>query len=189
VVCSPSATHYGSSPRLRGTVPAGPQGQLGRRFIPAPAGNGHRCGNSRLRQAVHPRACGERARNNAEMIMIAGSSPRLRGTVIPPRPEPIGRRFIPAPAGNGCETPTRTPGIPVHPRACGERICLLITGNSRVGSSPRLRGTDLCPDGVARDCRFIPAPAGNGTCTTRTPPADTVHPRACGERDSCRGYQ
>ena len=50
------------------------------RFIPAPAGNGRLPGQARSSVAVHPRACGERGGLQRGDGLLAGSSPRLRGT-------------------------------------------------------------------------------------------------------------
>ncbi len=73
----------------------------------------------------------------------------------------------------------------VHPRACGERVILLMLDRTRRGSSPRLRGTRHKPAHTACPLRFIPAPAGNARWTSASPQSRTVHPRACGERDGC----
>ena len=112
----------------------------------------------------------------------SGSSPRLRGTVHPPRPYRFDRRFIPAPAGNGgahrrCPVPAS-----VHPRACGERFLQIRQRLFGFGSSPRLRGTAGPARPGHRQRRFIPAPAGNGYLLSFPLPEQPVHPRACGER-------
>ena len=57
----------------------------------------------------------------------------------------------------------------------------------RIGSSPRVRGTQSCPDRLARGCRFIPACAGNTARVVATLPALPVHPRVCGEHTGCIG--
>ena len=93
-------------------------------------------------------------------IATTGSSPRLRGTVLRPAIANV---------------------IAVHPRACGERACLVsceadfggssprLRGTGRTsarswrkvsGSSPRLRGTGRHGRELRRRRRFIPAPAG-----------------------------
>ena len=52
----------------------------------------------------------------------------------------------------------------------------------RIGSSPRVRGTeDAIPQG-GREIRFIPARAGNGKTHYARNVLRPVHPRACGER-------
>jgi len=52
---------------------------------------------------------------------------------------------------------------------------------SRIGSSPRLRGTRSPLPPPQRDGRFIPAPAGNTPDRLARRSARPVHPRACGE--------
>ena len=52
----------GSSPRVRGTVLAGPGVPARRRFIPACAGNGSATISGSGGRPVHPRVCGERRR-------------------------------------------------------------------------------------------------------------------------------
>ena len=152
----------GSSPRVRGTrAPGRLPGAFPRRFIPACAGNsGERWRRSRA-WTVHPRVCGELGVSIKNIVMIAGSSPRVRGT----------RLCRPA----SCRPP------PVHPRVCGElkmeqwRVSRIAGSSPRVrelnaqtetigadtGSSPRVRGTrdGLEKPGVGE--RFIPACAGN----------------------------
>ena len=153
----------GSSPRVRGTRGA-ERGDHGT-------------------TPVHPRACGERAgldgrdrsphrfiparAGNAPLRctvsqLVAGSSPRVRGTLsrlisgswrYPVHPRACGERADAR--GHGIRLDT------VHPRACGERACRGITRQQVNGSSPRVRGTLIGTDD-ANDCnRFIPARAGN----------------------------
>ncbi len=100
--------------------------------------------------------------------------------------DPVHRqsRFIPAPAGNTTQMPTRRGKNAVHPRACGEHPFIRSTPDPIIGSSPRLRGTRWSGPPWCFQHRFIPAPAGNTVpgrhdCTTTT-----VHPRACGEHGS-----
>ena len=72
----------GSSPRLRGTP--GTVGQDGgrRRIIPAPAGNTEIKSVIGIYDSDHPRACGEHLTNCRRRCYVAGSSPRLRGTLL-----------------------------------------------------------------------------------------------------------
>ncbi len=70
----------------------------------------------------------------------------------------------------------------VHPRACGERSQAMQLESRRAGASPRMRGTGPLHRLAPGLDRCIPAHAGNGMCTTLTPNANSVHARACGER-------
>ena len=201
----------GSSPRVRGTPRSTPSRRLTVRFIPARAGNalslaGNQspcCGSSPrvrgtladqrtklARASVHPRACGERSvglrsrRGGPRFIParagnaicsrptrcgMAGSSPRVRGTPVRADVHIVQhRRFIPARAGNAsaikCKSDVRHRFIPAR------------AGNAVL---PALH--------PAADRRFIPARAGNATHrVTGRVPCDAVHPRACGERSSCK---
>ena len=90
----------GSSPRVRGTHQCSARKQVADRFIPAGAGNAHASPCLNPSTAVHPRGCGERCFLTDRPAFKAGSSPRVRGTLLtrttPERPP----RFIPAGAGN-----------------------------------------------------------------------------------------
>ena len=93
----------------------------------------------------------------------------------------IKTRFIPAPAGNTCWYSGISGVITVHPRACGEHSSQSRVSITRVGSSPRLRGTPCRALHSCRILRFIPAPAGNTQTQTLHRVPRPVHPRACGE--------
>ena len=54
------------------------------RFIPACAGNTGNIIVVRIPPTVHPRVRGEHATRTRSDIRVAGSSPRARGTLIPP---------------------------------------------------------------------------------------------------------
>jgi len=142
-----------------------------------------------LLDTVHPRACGERV-----IILVGdghagGSSPRLRGTLPRHGAGIVQRRFIPAPAGNAAFAWRRRISASVHPRACGERVRSQQPTALIFGSSPRLRGTPGRGVPAKFGNRFIPAPAGNATCTTSPCSPPSVHPRACGERLAAFGRE
>ena len=155
----------GSSPRVRGTRHGAADVEQELRFIPACAGNSVCAAKGAPSKPVHPRVCGELARDGrrlgrdrrfipacagnsnhayAEGTLLNGSSPRVRGT-----------RSVRRPAG---------PKRPVHPRVCGE-----------LPDELRRRGDDE---------RFIPACAGNSASTGSKKRRPAVHPRVCGELNS-----
>ena len=175
-------SNHGSSPRLRGTESQSCQPRQKCRFIPAPAGNGLPPEPVPICRTVHPRACGERGLVQGVHHVAHGSSPRLRGTVLPSCCSHRVARFIPAPAGNGRESAKPGPVVAVHPRACGEREKWGRTQLPEYGSSPRLRGTVPNNLPTVDHQRFIPAPAGNGPLSRARRTRYSVHPRACGER-------
>ncbi len=92
------------------------------------------------------------------------------------------RRFIPAHAGNARSGRAPCPRAPVHPRACGERLCEDSRAYCAGGSSPRMRGTLVEPYPRRIAVRFIPAHAGNAWQRPAPSSPSPVHPRACGER-------
>ncbi len=71
--------------------------------------------------SVHPRVCGEQILLAAAIVVLGGSSPRVRGTDGPGGEREDERRFIPACAGN--------------------RRSKDGAGYNMLGSSPRVRGT------------------------------------------------
>ena len=136
-------------------------------------------------QPVHPRVRGEQTGMLRVMYSGSGSSPRARGTVHKPNSPPALARFIPACAGNRRAGSRACGRWPVHPRVRGEQTeggCMEYRG---YGSSPRARGTGNCANDRWTFRRFIPACAGNRTCTARAPGWVSVHPRVRGEQ---RGY-
>ena len=136
---------YGSSPRVRGTVQDGKAAGEVVRFIPARAGNSVHETTHSGRNPVHPRACGEQARQRSHIKSDTGSSPRVRGTELAIVAGQVLMRFIPARAGNRCRGPYRAAGRTVHPRACGEQAQTKCSACSGDGSSPRVRGTAFQP--------------------------------------------
>ena len=169
---------------MRGTLLVVPVHRPHCRFIPAYAGNACcirlRCTPS----AVHPRVCGERCSFFRPFLDCGGSSPRMRGTPIPAPDNSSTERFIPAYAGNACATGIRLAPPTVHPRVCGERHRRMKQTGSRLGSSPRMRGTPQERKIAQVMNRFIPAYAGNACRLTAPHFTSSVHPRVCGERVS-----
>ena len=135
------ASMCGSSPRVRGTVPARGVGGHIVRFIPACAGNGRSAASTTRASSVHPRVCGERAHVLHASTLRAGSSPRVRGTGRRQLRGDRPHRFIPACAGNGKTAKRSSCLTTVHPRVCGERVKPLSAIRLKSGSSPRVRGT------------------------------------------------
>ena len=150
----------GSSPRMRGTRIAERYRRPLLRFIPAHAGNTSSPEGRSSPDPVHPRACGEHCAASAILSAKAGSSPRMRGTLLLALRPVVKPRFIPAHAGNTRSKP------PLSHNA---------------GSSPRMRGTRGGWRRACRQTRFIPAPAGNTSSRTTRRFTPAVHPRACGE--------
>ena len=113
--------------------------------------------------------------------MIAGSSPRGRGTLSLHSSLRAPLRFIPARAGNTIHVDGTGNPNTVHPRAGGEHSDTPAEDEFLFGSSPRGRGTleDFDRDPVWD--RFIPARAGNTPSKELAARSIAVHPRAGGE--------
>ena len=156
-----TASRYGSSPRVRGTPRRSCTASAPQRFIPACAGNSRCCRLERTRAAVHPRVCGELRTVSVALDDGTGSSPRVRGTRVPPDQRDVDGRFIPACAGNSRKR--------------------LRQAAPEGGSSPRVRGTRAPASPPGKGGRFIPACAGNSSVWAVSPRLMTVHPRVCGE--------
>src|SRR5258708_3575311 len=114
-----------------------------------------------LQFPVHPRACGEHSAELLQQAAERGSSLRLRGTLRADLLLLVGRRFIPAPAGNTAMSWRGLSAASAHPSACGEHLSPRAPAASITGSSPRVRGTLITLPLPSVDRRFIPACAGN----------------------------
>ena len=137
VVCVPVADHprgcgehnavtykqnsaQGSSPRMRGAHLEQLHLAASGRIIPADAGStgGHRLYT--LCKRDHPRGCGEHLYSCSVWSNKSGSSPRMRGALVPEAFLEGMLGIIPADAGS---TPSRSypwSAIEDHPRGCGE---------------------------------------------------------------------
>ena len=173
---------FGSSPRVRGTDTAIGAVWSIKRFIPACAGNSVLPACPAECMPVHPRVCGEQVLTLRYASSGTGSSPRVRGTGIARHFAQEPNRFIPACAGNSFLPIHTDRRLTVHPRVCGEQLFWLPAMACFVGSSPRVRGTELTPQPKPHWRRFIPACAGNRTFCIAAIGWQTVHPRVCGEQ-------
>ena len=150
----------GSSPRMRGKRRL-PQQILRRlRIIPAHAGQTRPGTRPASRWSDHPRACGANVAVPVTLIMVPGSSPRMRGKHMHMDMSSIAARIIPAHAGQTAPVcnPNRPP--PDHPRACGANEVIYERLSQLIGSSPRMRGKPTCLTVGPSNRRIIPAHAG-----------------------------
>ena len=67
----------------------------------------------------HPRACGANVASNSSEDPVNGSSPRVRGKLIPVPVFDVLLRIIPARAGQTCLLAVMVVILSDHPRACG----------------------------------------------------------------------
>ena len=153
----------GSSPRMRGTHVSPFREFAFRGIIPAYAGNTPVPCFVDLRFRDHPRVCGEHSPQAQNLIIAAGSSPRMRGTPHHDTNQPVCKGIIPAYAGNTYGVAFASAIAWDHPRVCGEHLSMWRVRSCCLGSSPRMRGTPEpelvrpAPHGI------IPAYAGNTT--------------------------
>ena len=198
---SPPPGLAGSSPRVRGTRSFDDPVHRQRGIIPACAGNtdtrdifplGGRdhprvCGEHEAHPALaggsgdHPRVCGEHWAVFRAIMRLAGSSPRVRGTLAFVPLAVFHRGIIPACAGNTSSGHVLDLIYRDHPRVCGEHLPSFLLPSFIAGSSPRVRGT---PGGALVDLRMtgiIPACAGNTAWPWLRWLMFRDHPRVCGE--------
>ncbi len=170
----------GSSPRMRGSPVMVLCMQLLTGIIPAHAGltPAWRTFSAMIRD--HPRACGAHLAFSRLQHMTAGSSPRMRGSLVSIGDACVDVGIIPAHAGltytvRHCSIRCRD-----HPRACGAHGRLASLPPSRRGSSPRMRGSPSMLPALPAAAGIIPAHAGlteTAICPARL---TRDHPRACG---------
>ena len=152
----------GSSPPARGTLDRERPDLVVHRFIPACAGNTSPRPIPSRRDPVHPRLRGEHLSMVDGVHVIAGSSPRARGTQLDGR-------------AAGASTP-------VHPRGRGEHATPRHRSRFVVRFIPARAGNTLTGrEATGHRHRFIPARAGNTSSPHRTRGTAPVHPRGRGE--------
>ncbi len=156
--------YRGSSPRVRGTRVPHAIADAGTRIIPAGAGHTRGQGPPSALGSDHPRGCGAHPLPAERLEGQAGSSPRVRGTLLLYVRWRHSRRIIPAGAGHTLPARLANRGSSDHPRGCGAHCRMHLGPAPDVGSSPRVRGTRdrLAPRG--RAARIIPAGAGHTAC-------------------------
>ncbi len=92
---------------------------------------------------------------------MAGSSPRVWGTLPRLHDAHDNIRFIPTRVGNAYVLEYRLSRASVHPHACGERLQVSAYTYQDFGSSPRVWGTPKDEVAVEPSHRFIPTRVGN----------------------------
>ncbi|BAV87890.1 N-Acetyl-D-glucosamine ABC transport system [Rothia aeria] len=164
-----------------GTTRRPPHGLEIAGLIPTYAGNTSVRSEWSVGIIPHPHVCGEHLIATFAVFACQGSSPRMRGTLSPPRCRFPTKGFIPTYAGN---TPTGPCGLRcsgAHPHVCGEHMVNNIVGSKGSGSSPRMRGTHGKPVPLSGRVGLIPTYAGNTIRRLRFSPSRRAHPHVCGE--------
>ena len=156
-----SGTLMGSSPRVRGTEYVDKPLWIAQGIIPACAGNSRWATPQAVHLRDHPRVCGEQASSTTFCFVVAGSSPRMRGTGSSNNVIKAVTGIIPACAGNRVPCEKTTIVLWDHARVCGEQLQNGITFPVTPGSSPRVRGTVCSFKIVLSNIGIIPACAEN----------------------------
>ena len=176
----PCSNWCGSSPRVRGEPEQADMAAITLRIIPACAGRTSPAPARTSSRSDHPRVCGANFCTNWVPASMAGSSPRVRGELLPEFLDAVGDRIIPACAGRTAADGYHAAGDTDHPRVCGANPDVCCGHGFSSGSSPRVRGEHGLGVVLEDDGRIIPACAGR-TGTHGKPPATRPdHPRVCG---------
>ena len=131
-------------------------------------------------RGVYPRVCGGTRRLVSTLPCPCGLSPRVRGNLINIYNNTIGKRSIPACAGEPYGGYPRSGCRRVYPRVCGGTPSASeFRGHSR-GLSPRVRGNRPRQRAQLGPGRSIPACAGEPRRPPKPTPHGEVYPRVCG---------
>ncbi len=176
----------GRSPRVRGSLAAMRTATAGTGSIPACAGQPRGQPVDDGPRRVDPRVCGAASLRPGRSRGCRGRSPRVRGSRCGTHERAEHRGSIPACAGQ--------PGVfvdldhvhRVDPRVCGAATTLAYEVLSRLGRSPRVRGSLLRVDSGRFEHGSIPACAGQPCGALRFVLRLWVDPRVCGAARGAR---
>ena len=136
-------------------------------------------------QRDHPRACGAHKIYATMDRQHKGSSPRMRGSRAAHLHSMRRDGIIPAHAGLTTGSIFQMRKCRDHPRACGAHSVLSAGHQPRLGSSPRMRGSQQGKGQGRRAGGIIPAHAGLTSCWPCRSIRLWDHPRACGAHHVC----
>ena len=151
----------GSSPRMRGTLAIMSACEGNKGLIPTYAGNTPEYTAPELSHGAHPHVCGEHTIVLCGRGFSEGSSPRMRGTLMPVLKQHYSSGLIPTYAGNTAVPVLIQNNTGAHPHVCGEHATIEIWTAITQGSSPRMRGTHWVAFALAPAPGLIPTYAGN----------------------------
>ena len=181
-----ASKRLGSSPRMRGAQRALGKETVHARIIPAYAGSTLYGGVIAVHEEDHPRVCGEHLVTVAIYATLVGSSPRMRGALLPPWPGQRPERIIPAYAGSTSGGTSGSRGTRDHPRVCGEHrevplelVHLLWIIPAYAGSTVRDQGAQAARRDHPRVCGEHSSPSSSSSC----PPGSSPRMRGAHPRD------
>ena len=119
IVSDAFARVTGSSPRVRGRHRQARDTLWHRRLIPAGAGQTGELSPCRPGSGAHPRGCGADLLQLHSLRTHIGSSPRVRGRLLPAGERRARFRLIPAGAGQTTKNQATGASAGAHPRGCG----------------------------------------------------------------------
>ena len=125
--------------------------------------------------------CGEHCKAVLLSFMPVGSSPHVRGTLLPKWAQRNGDGIFPACAGNTLVELFDPRLRRDHPRMCGEHTLIFQALLKLRGSSPHVRGTQSASTKSYYRRGIIPACAGNTWTIWKNSSRTRDHPRMCGE--------
>ena len=130
--------------------------------------------------------CGEHFIISARGLGKTGSSPHVRGALMPDQTDVRQSGIIPACAGSTTAPSEPKPAPRDHPRMCGEHDASEAEEPSSLGSSPHVRGAPAQIDGHVVHVGIIPACAGSTSMSAAYLSLSRDHPRMCGEHTLTR---
>ena len=170
----------GSSPRVRGKLCLLFSLGIAVRIIPASAGQTEEGPQAHRRWSDHPRECGANTTLLPRLLIVFGSSPRVRGKHTALARSRTCPRIIPASAGQTRRPQAQRKRRTDHPRECGANALTTADGKNRRGSSPRVRGKRVVSRAHGCVPRIIPASAGQTVASSIAMASAPDHPRECG---------
>ena len=171
----------GSSPRIRGKLRSADLALLESGLIPAHTGKTRRETPCCCRYRAHPRAYGENRQAGVPGSGAFGSSPRIRGKLLPADDVVVVTGLIPAHTGKTVIGVTAWMTLRAHPRAYGENQGEEYKDICAWGSSPRIRGKLNSAPVQNTPTGLIPAHTGKTCAHRECKSLRRAHPRAYGE--------
>ena len=156
----PLVVMRGSSPQVRGRQRPRLRGHQSPGLIPTGAGQTSSPRPPAPSHRAHPRRCGADYKVTLSSGEQVGSSPQVRGRLLPVQFQFCLCGLIPAGAGQTGSITRTTGPYRAHPRRCGADLFPTAVNSSAWGSSPQVRGRRQRAANCARAQGLIPAGAG-----------------------------
>ena len=156
-----------STPRMRGSTHRGICAHSSLAVYPAHAGIDPPTARSLRGRSRLPRACGDRPSHDRARWGADTSTPRMRGSTQPDRPDRGCDRVYPGHAGIDLCRECRFYRAASLPRACGDRPLRALLWLLRLRSTPRMRGSTPPPLEPPPEPGVYPAHAGIDLIRTR----------------------